>query len=51
MNKPIRVGPDCNDRRDVGVDVIADLGKNAKYAAAAVAEFGEAFKAATGRKD
>ena len=51
MNKPIRVGPDCNARPDVGVEVIADLDKNAKYAASAVTAFGEAFKAATGRKD
>ena len=51
MNKPIRVGPEYDARRDVGVEVIADLGKNAKYAAAAVTEFGEAFKAATSRKD
>ena len=51
MNKPIRVDKEYDTWRDVGVQVIADLGKNAKYAASAVAEFGEAFKAATSRKD
>ena len=51
MNKPIRVDKEYDTRRDIGVQVIADLGKNAKYAAAAVAAFGEAFKVATSRKD